>query len=264
MRRVLLVSTLLLVIAVVVAAQVAGGDPAAVDLDAIFAPPSLHHPLGSDGLGRDLLARLSEGLVLSLMVAVVVIVISATIGITLGIFSALHGGWVDMLLMRVTDIVLSFPGILLAIAMAAMLGPGVENLLVALTVVGWTGFARLSRAQTMSLRHSPFVEAAIGLGVSPVTLALCYLLPVIAAPLLVEASFGIASVMIGEAGLSFLGIGVQPPMASLGAMIRDGARVMLVAPMLVFWPGVVLFMLVLAANLVGDGVRDHLTHSDRS
>ena len=254
----LLLLTLLLVIAVAVAAWLHGADPAAVDLDAIFAPPSTIHPLGADGLGRDLLARLAQGLGLSLTVAVAVISISAVIGIALGLFSALQGGWVDALLMRLTDIVLSFPGILLAIALAAMLGPGIDNLVLALTVVGWTGFARLSRAQALSLRHAPFVEAAVGLGVSPLSLALRYLLPVIAAPLLVEASFGIAAVMIGEAGLSFLGIGVQPPMASLGAMIRDGARVMLVAPMLVFWPGMMLFMLVLAANLLGDGLRDRL------
>jgi len=261
MRQGLLLLTLLLVVLVGVAAWLTGGDPAAVDLDAIFAAPSSAHLLGADGLGRDLLARLAQGLGLSLMVAVVVIAISATIGIALGIFSAMQGGWVDLLLMRMTDIVLSFPGILLAIALAAMLGPGIGNLLLALTVVGWTSFARLSRAQTLSLRQSPFVEAAVGLGVAPIPLALRYLLPVIAAPLLVEASFGIAAVMIGEAGLSFLGIGVQPPMASLGAMIRDGARVMLVAPMLVFWPGVMLFMLVLAANLLGDGLRDRLAHN---
>ncbi|RMH51464.1 MAG: ABC transporter permease [Zetaproteobacteria bacterium] len=263
MRGGLLGGTLLLVAAVELAAAWYGADPAAVDLRAIFAPPSLHHPLGADALGRDLLARLAEGLRLSLSVALLVVAISAAVGISLGIFSARMGGWVDALLMRITDIVLSFPGMLLAIALAAMLGPGIGNLVLALTVVGWTGFARLARAQTLSLQGMPFIEAAIGLGVGPWRLARHHLLPVIAAPLLVEASFGIASVMIGEAGLSFLGIGVQPPAASLGAMIRDGARVMLVAPALVFWPGMLLFMLVLAANLLGDGLRDRLARRGR-
>ncbi len=261
-RGALLWATLLLVVAVGVSAWLSGADPAAVDLQAIFAPPSSAHPLGADDLGRDLLARLAQGLGLSLAVSLAVVAISALVGITLGFCSALIGGWVDALLMRVTDIVLAFPGILLAIALAAMLGPGIDNLVLALTVVGWTGFARLTRAQVLSLKQAPFVEAAVGLGVAPLALAARYLLPVIAAPLLVEASFGIASVMIGEAGLSFLGIGVQPPTASLGAMIRDGARVMLVAPWLVFWPGALLFMLVLAANLLGDGLRDRLARSE--
>ncbi|MDQ6951193.1 MAG: ABC transporter permease [Mariprofundales bacterium] len=249
---------LALMMLVLMLAWLHGADPAAVDLDAIFAAPSWAHPLGCDDLGRDLLARLAQGLRLSLLVAVVVIAISATVGITVGIFSAMQGGAIDALVMRLTDIVLSFPGILLAIALASMLEPGIGNLILALTVVGWTGFARLTRAQGLSLRRAPFVEAAMGLGVSPAVLSVRYLLPVMAAPLLVEASFGIAAVMIGEAGLSFLGIGVQPPMASLGTMIRDGARVMLVSPMLVFWPGMVLFFLVLAANLLGDALRDQL------
>ncbi|MDX8408618.1 MAG: ABC transporter permease [Mariprofundales bacterium] len=254
---------LLLVLLLLAFAAVRAGDPAAVDLDAIFATVSSAHPLGCDDLGRDLLARLAQGLQLSLFVAVVVIAISGTVGITVGMFSAMQGGWVDALVMRLTDIVLSFPGILLAIALAAMLEPGIGNLVLALTAVGWTGFARLARAQGISLRQAPFVEAASGLGVSPQVLAWRYLLPVMAAPLLVEASFGIAAVMIGEAGLSFLGIGVQPPMASLGTMIRDGSRVMLVAPMLVFWPGMALFLLVLAANLLGDALRDRLDcHGD--
>jgi len=247
---------LLLVLLLLAAAGVHGADPAAVDLDAIFAAPSWHHPMGCDDLGRDILARLAQGLRLSLLVAVVVIAISAAIGMTVGLFSAIQGGWVDALVMRLTDIVLSFPGILLAIALASMLNPGIGNLVLALTAVGWTGFARLTRAQGLSLRQAAFVEAATGLGVSPMVLAVRYLLPVMAAPLLVEASFGIAAVMIGEAGLSFLGIGVQPPMASLGTMIRDGSRVMLVSPVQVFWPGVALFFLVLAANLLGDALRD--------
>jgi len=233
-------------------------DGHAVDLDAILAGVSGAHPLGTDALGRDLLARLAEGLTLSLSVGVTVVLLGSVIGISVGVTAAWMGGWVDALLMRVADIVLSFPGILLAIALAAMLGPGVENLVMALVAVGWVGFARLSRAQVLALKHAPYVEASQAGGSSVGYIATHHLLPNIAAPLLVEASFGLAAVIIGEAGLSFLGVGVQPPAASLGTMIKEGTSLMLVEPLLVFWPGLILFMVVMAVNLLGDRLRDRL------
>lgn len=235
-----------------------GADGHAVDLDAVLAAGSAAHPLGCDALGRDVLDRLAEGLMLSLAVGLIVVGIGAFLGISIGIMAGWFGGRVDSLLMRLADIVLSFPGILLAIALAAMLGPGVDKLVLALVAVGWVGFARLSRAQVMSLKTMPFVDAAIACGSGTLYIGARHLLPNIAAPLLVEASFGLAAVMIGEAGLSFLGIGVQPPDASLGTMIREGTSLMLVSPLLVVWPGVVLFMLVMAVNLFGDALRDHL------
>jgi len=249
----------LLIIAMLgLAAAMLGADSHAIDLDALLAPSSLVHPLGSDALGRDVLARLGEGLRLSLSVGVAVVSLGAAIGISIGLVSAWLGGWLDATLMRLTDIVLAFPGILLAIALAAMLGPGIDNLIMALVAVGWVGFARLSRAQVLSLKQAPYVQAALGCGSSFVYIGWRHLLPNIAAPLLVEASFGLAAVIIGEAGLSFLGIGVQPPDASLGTMIREGTRSMLVAPMLVVWPGMTLFLLVMAVNLIGDTLRDML------
>jgi len=235
-----------------------GADGHAVDLDAVLAGISVAHPLGCDALGRDVLARLAEGLGLSLGIGLVVVGIGATLGIFIGVAAAWFGGRVDSLLMRLADIVLSFPGILLAIALAAMLGPGVDKLVLALVAVGWVGFARLSRAQVMSLKNTPFVDAALACGSGSLYIGARHLLPNIAAPLLVEASFGLAAVIIGEAGLSFLGIGVQPPDASLGTMIREGTSLMLISPMLVVWPGVVLFMLVMAVNLLGDALRDQL------
>ncbi len=254
-----LVGALLLVpLLVLVAAAVMGSDGHAVDLDAILAGMSSTHPLGCDALGRDVLARLAEGLTLSISVGVTVVLLGSVIGISVGITAAWMGGWVDAVLMRVADIVLSFPGILLAIALAAMLGPGIENLVMALVAVGWVGFARLSRAQVLALKHTPFVEAAQAGGSSVTYIAIRHLLPNIAAPLLVEASFGLAAVIIGEAGLSFLGVGVQPPAASLGTMIREGTGLMLVEPLLVFWPGLILFMVVMAVNLLGDRLRDQL------
>ncbi|MFQ5356639.1 MAG: ABC transporter permease [Mariprofundaceae bacterium] len=244
-------------------AQLHGVDGRAVDLDSVLTFISLEHPLGCDALGRDVLARLAEGIGLSLAVGFSVMLISAAIGISIGVASGWLGGWIDALLMRITDIVLSFPGILLAIALAAMLGPGVENLVLALTAVGWVGFARLSRAQVLSLKHEMFVQAARVCGSSAAFIGWRHLLPNIAAPLLVEASFGLAAVIIGEAGLSFLGIGVQPPAASLGTMIREGTSLMLVQPWLVIWPGVSLFLLAMSVNLLGDVLRDVLdVHTD--
>jgi len=233
-------------------------DSYSVDLHHVLSATSSAHLLGTDALGRDILARLAEGVVLSFSVAMSVIALCAFIGISLGMVSAWLGGWVDSLLMRFVDIVLSFPGILLAIALAAVLGPGVDKLIIALSAVGWVGFARLTRAQVMSLRHAQYVEAAIASGQTAPYIAFRHLLPNIAAPLLIEASFGLAAVMIGEAGLSFLGIGIQPPAASLGSMIREGSQLMLVAPMQVFWPGLMLFLLVMAANIGGDALRDYL------
>ncbi len=254
----LAVLCLLLPIVVLLAAMLHGADGHAVDLDAVLAGVSLAHPLGCDALGRDVLARLAEGLTLSLGVGLVVVGIGAFLGIGIGITAGWFGGRIDSLLMRLADIVLSFPGILLAIALAAMLGPGVDKLVLALVAVGWVGFARLSRAQVLSLKATPFVDAAVACGSGTVYIGIRHLLPNIAAPLLVEASFGLAAVIIGEAGLSFLGIGVQPPDASLGTMIREGTSLMLVSPLLVVWPGVVLFMLVMAVNLLGDALRDRL------
>lgn len=239
-------------------AAAAGTDGHAVDLDAVFASISTAHPLGADALGRDLLARLAEGLRLSLTVGIAVVLCGGLIGITVGMVAAWLGGWTDSLLMRLADIVLSFPGILLAIALAAMLGPGVENLIMALVAVGWVGFSRLTRAQVLALKHAPYVEASIASGSTVRFIAMRHLLPNVAAPLLVEASFGLAAVIIGEAGLSFLGIGVQPPNASLGTMIREGSSLMLVQPMLVVWPGLILFLLVMAVNLLGDHLRDQI------
>ncbi|MBF0281279.1 MAG: ABC transporter permease [Zetaproteobacteria bacterium] len=244
--------------AILLLAQIYGADGHAIDLEQVLALPSLHHLMGFDALGRDLLARLAEGLQLSLFVGVCVIVCSALIGVSLGLCSAWLGGWVDALLMRIADIVLSFPGILLAIALAAMLGPRLDNLILALVAVGWVGFARLARVQVLSLKKAPFVQASIAAGSSSLYIAIRHLLPNITAPLLIEASFGLAAVILGEAGLSFLGIGVQPPDASLGTMIREGTRLMLLAPWLVVWPGVTLFMLVMAVNLLGDMLRDKL------
>ena len=194
----------------------------------------------------------------SFLVAAWVVSLSLLAGTLLGTASAYHGGWWDRATVLVVDVFLAFPGILLAIALAGLLGPGIDNVVIALTTVGWVGYARLSRAQVLSLKHREHVQAAEALGNSKWRIMRKHLLPLMAAPLIIEATFGIAAVVIAEAGLSFLGLGVQPPQASWGAMIRDGTRYMLVAPHMVLAPGVALFAVVLSVNLLGDRLRDKL------
>lgn len=233
-------------------------SPDAVDLPHILDPPGQGALLGHDDLGRPVWDRLVVGARTSFFVAGAVILVSLTAGSLLGTVSAWLGGWWDHLLSRIIDIFMAFPGILLAIALAGVLGPGIENVVMALAAVGWVGFARLSRAQTLSLKHREHVQAAQALGTRTPRIVLRHLLPLLAAPLIVEATFGVAAVVIAEAGLSFLGLGVQPPAASWGSMIRDGTRYLLVAPHLVVVPGMALMLVVLAVNLLGDRLRDYL------
>ena len=176
----------------------------------------------------------------------------------IGSVSGYVGGRLDGFIVRVIDLFLAFPGILLAIALAGLLGPGIGNVVIALTAVGWVGFARLARAQVLSLKHREHVLAAQALGASQMRIIGWHLLPLMTAPLIVEATCGVASVVVAEAGLSFLGLGVQPPEASWGSMIRDGTRYLLVAPHMVIVPGVAMVVVVLSVNLLGDRLRDRL------
>lgn len=214
--------------------------------------------LGYDDLGRPIADRLIVGARTSFLVSVFVVGISLTIGGLLGMTGAYLGGPIDHLLTKLIDVFLAFPGILLAIALAGVMGPGIENIIIALTVVGWVGYARLARAQVLSVKEQDHVMAAVAVGVPTCRILLRHVAPVIMAPLIVEGSFGLAGVLIGEAGLSFLGLGVQPPSASWGSMIRDGSRYMLVAPHMVIAPGLTLMIVVLAINLFGDWLRDWL------
>ncbi|ALG69473.1 ABC transporter permease subunit [Beggiatoa leptomitoformis] len=232
--------------------------PNHIQLEHILQPPSAQAWLGYDDLGRPLLDRLLKGAQTSLLVALLVVIISLSIGTAIGMISAWVGGWVDLFIVRVIDIFLAFPGILLAIALSGLLAPGINNVVLALSIVGWVGFARLARAQTLSLKHREHVLAAQALGATHPRILLHHILPLLTAPLIIEATFGIASVVIAEAGLSFLGLGVQPPTASWGSMIRDGTNYMLVAPHTVLVPGIALLLIVLSVNLLGDRVRDYL------
>lgn len=233
-------------------------SPDQIGLQRILEIPGPAAWLGYDDLGRPLLDRLIVGARTSFIVAVAVVTLSFAVGTTIGLSAAWFGGWWDRLIVFVTDVFLAFPGILLAIALAAVLGPGISNAVLALATVGWVGFARLARAQTLSVKTFDHVTAAHALGSGHLVIARRHILPLVLSPLIVQATFELAGVVIAEATLSFLGLGVQPPEASLGAMIRDGTRYMLVAPHMVVAPGLAVFLIVLSVNLLGDELRDRM------
>ena len=227
-----------------------------IDLNAILSTPNVLNFLGTDDLGRSIFARILRGVEVSFFVAALVTLITMTIGVIIGLLAGFYGGKIDRMLMQVTDIFLAFPGILLAIAFAAVLGPGIGNLVIALCITGWVSYARLTRGQALSLRNRQHVQAAEALGATPMRLMLKHILPLLSSVLLVEATYSLASIMIAEASLSFLGLGIQAPNASWGAMLRDGVRYMLVAPHYVLIVGLCMMSLILAINLLGDQLRD--------
>jgi peptide/nickel transport system permease protein len=233
-------------------------NPNQIDLNAILSGANAQNWLGADDLGRDILARILSGVKVSFTVAIIVTVITIAIGVLIGLVAGFYGGKVDAILMKITDIFLAFPGILLAIAFAAVLGAGLGNLILALCVTGWVSYARLARGQTLALRNRQHVVAAESLGASVPRLLIKHILPLLGSILIVEATYSLASVMIAEATLSFLGLGIQAPQASWGAMLRDGVRYMLVAPHYVLVVGLSLMSLILAINLGGDYLRDKM------
>jgi len=225
------------------------------DLSHILHAPNASVWLGYDDVGREILPRLLKGAQVSLTVALLVSLISASIGITLGCLAGYCGGLIDHVLMRITDVVLAFPGILLALAFAAVLGPGLGNVILALSLTAWVTYARLTRIQVQAVKQQQHVLAARALGASHGRMVGRHILPLLSAPLLVEATYSIASLVIAEASLSFLGLGVQVPHPSWGAMLRDAVRYMLVAPHYVLAVGLSLMSLVLAINVLGDEMR---------
>lgn len=233
-------------------------NPNEINLKEILSLPGHEHWLGSDDLGRPILDRLIQGAIISLGVAIFVTLLTSVTGIIVGLAGVWIGGWADHLLVRTIDLFMAFPGLLLAIALAGILGPGINNLVLALSIVGWVSFARLTRAQALSLKNRDHILAARALGTPEALIPIKHIVPLLSAPLLVEATYTFSNVIIAEAGLSFLGIGVQPPDASWGNMIREGARFLLVAPHMVLSPGIALALMVLAVNLLGDELRDRM------
>jgi peptide/nickel transport system permease protein len=193
-----------------------------------------------------------------LLVGVTTVVISLAIGFAMGSLSGYFGGWADQLLMRIVDILMAFPGILLAIAFTAVLGPGLDHVILALCLIGWTSYARLVRGEVLALRERDFVQAARALGCKPGRIIARHLLPNLLPPLLIQATFGLAAAIIAEGSLSFLGLGVEPPTPSWGSMLNDGRQFLLVAPHLTTYPGIAIMITVLGLNLVGDGLQERL------
>jgi len=231
------------------------GEP---NITSKFEPPSREHPMGTDRLGRDLLARVLFGARTSLSLGFIVVGLAVTIGVPLGAIAGYFGGRVDELIMRVTDIFLSFPSLLLAIAIVAALGPSYINTVFAITIVWWPWYTRIVRAQTLSIKERSYIEAAKGIGVKNFTIISRHVLPNITTPVLVQATIDIGAAILTGAVLSFLGMGVQPPTADWGKMVDVGRAYMLVAPWYATFPGLSLFLVALAMNLLGDGIRDVL------
>lgn len=250
-------AAILLVLATlaVLAPVVAPADPLRQDLAHHLEPPSAAHPLGTDRLGRDVLSRLLFGARLSLVVGAAAVAGALAIGILVGSAAGYGGRAGEELLMRGTDVLLAFPGILLAIALAAALGPSARNVVIALTVTGWPAYARLVRAEIRSAAARESTRAAEALGATPLRVVVKHLLPSARAAIVVQATFGVAGAIVAEASLSFLGLGPPPPTPSWGAMLADGRSFLLVAPHLVVAPAAALGVTVLAIQLLGDGLR---------
>jgi len=246
----------------VAAPLLAPDSPYAPDLAARLQSPDLAHPLGRDSLGRDVLSRVLYGGRISLAVGASTVVLSLLVGVALGASAGLRGGWADEVLARVIDVFLAFPGLLLAIALAAVLGPSVANVVLALSLLGWTTYARLTRVEVAALRRREFVAAAEALGAGPVRVGVRHILPLVAPSLLVQATFGMSGAIVAEASLSFLGLGAPPPLPSWGAMLDEGRPFLLVAPHVTLFPGLALALTVLVLQLLGDGLRDWLDVRD--
>ena len=234
-------------------------DPAAIHLDARLAAPSAAHWFGTDELGRDILSRVIFGTRISMSVASSVVGIALVTGTILGSIAGYYGGWVDTFLnVFLMNTFMALPGILIAIALVAFLGPGMSNLILALSITGWVGYARLVRAQVLAVREKEFVEAARAMGSTDFRILTRHILPNVIQPVLVQAAIGMAGVSLAEATLSFLGLGVPPPMPSWGVMLNDARAHLFDAPHMVFFPAIAIMLAVLSFNFIGDGLRDQL------
>ena len=253
-----LVVVLAFVLIALLAPLIAPYDPLQTSWTRIRKPPSMAHWFGTDENGRDVLSRVIWGARASLMAGVISVMGALLIGVPLGVLAGLIGGWVDALISRVADAMLSVPFLILAIALAAFLGPALENAMIAIAVTASPVFVRLSRGMALDAKSTDWVEAARALGNPPWRIGLVHVLPNIIPPLLVQASLAIAEAIIAEASLSFLGLGQQPPAPSWGSMLNSAQRFLTQAPWLSIIPGLAIFIVVLAFNLVGDGLRDAL------
>jgi peptide/nickel transport system permease protein len=258
-----LVAIATFILLAVFAPQVTPYDPIATSWTLVRKAPSAQHWFGTDDLGRDILTRVIFGARASLMAGLISVTIAISIGVPLGLLSGYRGGFIDALISRITDAMLACPFLILAIALAAFLGPSLGNAMIAIGVSATPLFVRLTRGQVMSVKVEDYVEAARAMGNPRWRIALFHILPNIMPALLVQATLSIAAAIIAEAALSFLGLGQQPPAPSWGSMLNAAQRFLTTAPWMAIWPGLSIFLVVLSLNLVGDGLRDALDPRER-
>jgi peptide/nickel transport system permease protein len=265
LARVGFIAALLLLLGALLAPWIAPADPAAQNLPVRLESPSPAHWMGTDELGRDILSRTLYGARISLLVAVCVVSGCGLIGLTMGMLAGYAGGWFDRFInLLLVNAFLSFPGILLAIAFAAFLGPGIGKVILALVITGWAGYARLARAQVLKVKELEFILAARSLGASHLRIMVRHLLPNILQPVLIQATIGMAGAILAESTLSFLGLGVLAPIPSWGAMLNDARGHLFDAPHMVVFPALAVMTAVLSFNLLGDAWRDWLDPRTRS
>ncbi len=233
-------------------------NPTTMDLASRYAAPSASHFFGLDQNGADVFSQVAHGAQISLRVAFTVVFVSALIGLVIGSIAGFLGGWVDQLIMRFLDVFYAFPGFLLALSLVAVLGPSVGNLIFAMCITGWTGYARLVRGEVLHLRHRDYVVGALALGATPLRLIVRHIWPNLLGLLVVQMTFGMSGTIITESGLSFLGLGAPPTVPTWGSLLNSGRRILVEAPHVSLFPGLAILLLVLGFNLVGDSLRDWL------
>ncbi len=249
---------LIIVIIAIFADYIAPYDPLKVDLSKYLLPPSKEHLLGTDEFGRDILSRIIFGARVSLQIGFFAQVISISLGTVLGLLAGFYGGWVDDLIMRIVEILFAFPFLLFVIAVVAVFGPGIQNLYLAVALIGWAGVSRIVRGQVLSLRERDFVASARAVGAGTWRILFKHILPNALSPIIIEATLGMGGMIMLEAGLSFLGLGVQAPTPSWGSMVQAGLAYMRSAWWYPVFPGIVIMIVVFGFNLLGDGLRDAL------
>ena len=251
-----LAATLLLI--TIFAKDICPYDPYAQDLSQAMQPPSAAHPMGTDTYGRDMLSRVLSGAQTSISSTVALVAIITVFGTIVGIFCGYYGGVVDSVMMRISDICLAFPGLVFAMAVAAILNGGVQNAVIALALISWPKYSRIARSQTLSMKSLPYMQAAQLAGDSALQMILRHVLPNIVGPILVTSMLDIGTMMMEIAGLSFLGLGAQPPVAEWGSMMSSGRSMLQTYPWIVLSPGLAIFVSVVIFNLLGDTIRDYM------
>jgi peptide/nickel transport system permease protein len=247
-----------LVLVAIFAPWMTSYDPVRQNYDKLLLPPSLEHPLGTDQYGRDLLTRIIFGCRYAIIIGVGVVCIQLLVGVTLGLIAGYYGGFLEMLIMRLTDVMLSIPSVVLGVTIAGFLGGGIQNVIIAVGAIGWRAYTRLVRAEVLSLKQETFVESARAVGCSQLRIILRHILPYTLGPVIAYSSLAVAIAILWAAALSFLGLGAQPPTPEWGAMLADGREYMMDAWWIATFPGIAIMITVLGFNFFGDALRNAL------